>query len=102
MTTFLEVILPLAAFALMAAAAWLGLRLMVRAYNKSQPENVDAALYVAIGLFGAAQGYFCQTEAYQYINVHVLFWIKGFCVIGIGAATSLKAFRSGRPNQPKE
>lgn len=99
MTTFLEIILPLSAFLLMGVVSWIGLRVMVKAYHQAAPDNVDATLYIAIGIFGAAQGYFSQTEAYQYINAHVLYWIKAFCVVGIGASTSLKAYRSGRPKK---
>lgn len=98
--TFLEIVLPIAAFIVMGVVGYFALRIVARWYRGADPDHIDAILYTCTGMFMAAQGVFSQDSSYSYVNPNVLFWIKAFCVVFGGGALQLKAFRSGRENQP--
>lgn len=101
MKTYLEIVLPLVAFAVLSAVIYLGLRRLAKVYTTAAPETVDAVLYVAVAVLLAAQGVFGSETAYSYVNPYVLFWLKTFCVILGSGALQLKAYRSGR-KKPSE
>ncbi len=62
--------------------------------NRVKPVHVGAVLYVSIAVFLAAEAFFGRDEAYKYVSPYVLFWLKGFCVIGGAGAGALKMYMS--------
>lgn len=55
---------------------------------------MDGAIWVAIAVFGTAQGFFGSDEAAKYIKAEYLFWVKGFCLFQFTGWSALKMFRS--------
>lgn len=96
MSVFLEIILPILAFAVIATIAYALIRHIAPLLSAAKSDSVDAVLYVAIGMTTATQAIFSGEDAFKYCNPYVLFYLKaGVAIIGAGAA-SLKMFRSGR------
>jgi len=58
-----------------------------------KPVNVDATLWIIIGVCTAVQVSFKSDDAYKYVPVQALFWLKVAVDALNGAALSLKMFR---------